>query len=109
QPAAGDVALQMYSSGTTGRPKGVMLTNGNLFAGVDANDEALGMSPESENLVAMPLFHVAGGAWGLFGLYYGCPNVLLREVDPFEIVRLIRAHGITHAVLVPAVIQFVIS
>jgi long-chain acyl-CoA synthetase len=107
--AIDDVAVQMYSSGTTGRPKGVMLTNGNLFAGVDASNQFLAMSPESVNLVAMPLFHVAGGAWGLFGLYNGCANVLLREVDPFEIVRVIQEHHVTHAVLVPAVIQFVLS
>jgi long-chain acyl-CoA synthetase len=109
EPAANDVALQMYSSGTTGRPKGVMLTNGNLFAGVEANRELLAMTPQSVNLVAMPLFHVAGGAWGLIGLYFGSPNVVLREVDPVEIVRLIQQHGITHAVLVPAVIQFILS
>jgi len=106
---ADDVALQMYSSGTTGRPKGVMLTNGNIFAGTDANNEILGMSPDSVNLVAMPLFHVAGGAWGLIGLFNGCPNIILREVDPFAIVRLMQEHGVTHTVLVPAVIQFVIS
>jgi long-chain acyl-CoA synthetase len=61
------------------------------------------------NLVAMPLFHVAGGVWGLIGLYFGCPNIVLREVDPFAVVRVIQEHAITHAVLVPAVIQFVLS
>ena len=101
-----DVAFQFYSSGTTGRPKGVMLTNDNLFASVDANNEALLFGPESVNLVVMPLFHVAGGAWALLGLYNGVPNILMRDVDPAAIVRLVPEHGITHAVLVPAVIQF---
>ena len=104
--AAEDVAFQFYSSGTTGRPKGVMLTNSNLFA--SAEQEVLGFSSSSVNLVVMPLFHVAGGAWALLGLYNGVPNILMRDVDPAEVIRLIPEHGITHAVLVPAVIQFLL-
>src|SRR3954470_7800388 len=103
-----DVSFQFYSSGTTGRPKGVMLTNHNLFASVDANNEALGFGPSSVNLVVMPLFHVAGGAWALLGLYNGVNNVLMRDVDPVALVRLIPEYRVTHAVLVPAVIQFVL-
>jgi long-chain acyl-CoA synthetase len=106
---ADDVAFQFYSSGTTGRPKGVMLTNRNLFASVDANNESLGFGPESVNLVVMPLFHVAGGAWALLGLYNGVPNIVMRDVDPAAVIRLIPEHGITHAVLVPAVIQFLLA
>jgi len=100
--------LQFYSSGTTGRPKGVMLTNGNLFAGVFANNASLRFGASSVNLVVMPTFHVAGGAWALMGLYNGVPNVLLRDVDPATIVRVIPEYGITHTVLVPAVIQFLL-
>ncbi|HVV36591.1 MAG TPA: fatty acid--CoA ligase [Acidimicrobiales bacterium] len=108
-PAPNDVALQFYSSGTTGRPKGVMLTNENLFASVHANNEMLGFTDASVNLVAMPTFHVAGGAWGIVGLYNGCPNVLMREVDPAAVIDVIEQHRITHTVLVPAVIQFVLQ
>jgi long-chain acyl-CoA synthetase len=107
-PSPNDVALQFYSSGTTGHPKGVMLTNENLFASVDANNETLGFTDKSVNLVAMPTFHVAGGAWALMGLYNGVPNVLMREVDPAAIVQVIPRYGVTHTVLVPAVIQFVL-
>ena len=108
-PSPNDVALQFYSSGTTGRPKGVMLTNENLFASVNANNEMLGFTNASVNLVAMPTFHVAGGAWGIVGLYNGCPNVLMREVDPAAVIDIIERHRITHTVLVPAVIQFVLQ
>jgi len=107
-PVPEAIALQFYSSGTTGLPKGVMLSNAALFAGIAANNTSLVFSERSVNLVAMPLFHVSGGAWGLVGLYNGCPNVLLREVDPAEVIRCIVEYGITHAVLVPAVIQFLL-
>ncbi|GAC1605746.1 MAG: fatty acid--CoA ligase [Acidimicrobiales bacterium] len=108
-PAADDVALQLYSSGTTGRPKGVMLTNANCFAAIAASNASLGFSDGSVNLVAMPLFHIAGAVWGLFGLYNGVSNVLLREVDPSLVVKSIAEQGVTHAALVPAVIQFILG
>ncbi|HWW52402.1 MAG TPA: AMP-binding protein, partial [Acidimicrobiales bacterium] len=104
-----DVAMLFYSSGTTGRPKGVMLTNGNFFASIGSSGNSLGFTERSVNLVTMPLFHVAGGAWGIYGLYHGIPNILLRDVDPVVIVQSIADHRITHAVLVPAVIQFVLA
>ena len=105
---ADDVAMQFYSSGTTGRPKGVMLTNANLFASTDAVGDVLNFSEESVSLVCMPMFHVAGGLWSLIGLYFGTVNVLMREVDPVQIVELIPQHGITHSVFVPAVLQFML-
>ncbi len=107
--AVDDVVLQFYSSGTTGRPKGVMLTNGSFASNFETNTDVLHMSTSSVNLVAMPMFHVAGGAWGLLGLYIGCPNVLLREADPHAVLHAIATHRCTHGVLVPALIQFILA
>jgi long-chain acyl-CoA synthetase len=109
ESATDDVCFQFYSSGTTGRPKGVMLTNDNLFFSFESSNLTFGFGPRSTNLVVMPLFHVGGGAWALLGLFNGVPNVLLREVDPAEIISLITVHGITHAVLVPVVIQLMLA
>ncbi|MBV8959010.1 MAG: fatty acid--CoA ligase [Actinobacteria bacterium] len=103
-----DVAFQFYSSGTTGLPKGVMLTNANCFSNVEANNDLLGFDADSVCHVVMPLFHVAGGFWGILGLYNGIPNVLMHEVDPAQILRDIQEHRVTHTVMVPAVIQFVL-
>src|SRR3954453_10294667 len=50
-----DVAYQLYSSGTTGRPKGVQLTQANLASGLDLYPTLMGFGPDSVNLVAMPL------------------------------------------------------
>jgi long-chain acyl-CoA synthetase len=106
QSTADDVSLQLYSSGTTGRPKGVMLTNGNLFTALPNAQEGWRFHPDAVSLVAMPLFHIGGGGWALASMYQGGTVVLHREVDPAAIVRDIPEHRITHAFIVPAVIQF---
>ncbi len=101
-----DVAFQYYSSGTTGLPKGVMLTNGACFAGLQGIRELLAFDRESVSMAVMPQFHVAGGFWGLVAGYLGRPTVVQREVDPVGIVDLIAKHRVTHAVYVPALLQF---
>ncbi|RPI05338.1 MAG: fatty acid--CoA ligase [Actinobacteria bacterium] len=106
QAGPDDVALQFYSSGTTGLPKGVMLTNPNLFTAMDALSAQLEFTPDSVNLVAMPLFHIGGGGWACVGLTAGCEDVIVREVDPVAIAKTIAERQVTHAFLVPAVLQF---
>ncbi|HEX6876455.1 MAG TPA: AMP-binding protein, partial [Nocardioidaceae bacterium] len=63
---ADDVCLVMYSSGTTGRPKGVMLTNANMIAHTYNAHEGWGFEDGDKSLVAMPLFHVGGSSYILF-------------------------------------------
>src|SRR6478752_7022393 len=63
QSALGDVAFQLYSSGTTGRPKGVLLSNSNIIALVPQSVGTVQLDESSVNLVAMPLFHIGGGGW----------------------------------------------
>ncbi len=103
-----DIAFQLYSSGTTGRPKGVMLTNANFFGLLPMAKDMWEITPDSVNLVAMPLFHIGGGGWAVAGMYLGCASVILREMDPAALIDLIAAERITHAFLVPAVLQFML-
>jgi long-chain acyl-CoA synthetase len=104
-----DVVLQLYTSGTTGLPKGVMLTNDNFICGTDEVASSWGLAPGSVNLAVMPMFHIGGSGWALAGLSQGCRTVLIREVDPARILRAIPEFGVTTAFLVPAVIQLLTS
>jgi long-chain acyl-CoA synthetase len=106
--AMDDVAFQLYSSGTTGRPKGVMLSNDNFFGLLPVAKQMWELSPEAVNLVAMPLFHIGGGGWAIAGMYEGCSSVVVRELDPAALVRMIGELRITHAFLVPVALQFML-
>ena len=104
--APNDVAFQLYSSGTTGLPKGVMLSNANFLAIGPMIEEIWEITPDSMNLAAMPLFHIGGGGWAMAGMYQGCTTVIFRVLDPVALVNLIEERRITHAFLVPAVLAF---
>src|SRR6266508_5751274 len=105
----GDCFLQLYTSGTTGWPKGAMLTQEGLGAHNEALLPAYGMDESTVNLVAMPLFHVGGTSWALGGMYAGGRTIIAREVVPADILRLIKDEGVTHAFFVPAVIQMLLA
>jgi long-chain acyl-CoA synthetase len=104
-----DTCYQLYTSGTTGLPKGVELTNRNLLGCMDVGADAWSFDADSVNLVAMPLFHIAGSGWGIAGFNAGGTNLLLRDVDPQQILKAIPEHGVTNALLVPAVLQILLA
>ena len=77
-----DLWLVMYSSGTTGRPKGVMLSHRNIVEHTRNAVPVAPLGPDDRNLVAMPLFHVGGTSYALFGIYAGAASTFTREPDP---------------------------
>jgi len=101
-----DDVIQLYTSGTTGLPKGVQITNFNMRSFFTRASELVWAAYDAGESVinAMPLFHVAGVNVGLLGLTQGTRVVVLREINPFEILDLFEKEKINHAFLVPAVI-----
>lgn len=103
-----DVAVVMYTSGTTGRPKGVQLPHRCffLFHSIAPEGEFAWVRwlPEDNNLVAMPCFHVGGLAYAIWGICGGSKQVILREFDAAKMLRTILEERISRAcILAPAV------
>jgi acyl-CoA synthetase (AMP-forming)/AMP-acid ligase II len=99
------VVLQLYTSGTTGRPKGVQTTNRNLSNLTAGLPDFWSVDESSISLVAMPLFHIGGMGWLLVGLTCGATNVLVPEIDPVSLLDTMESERVTNAFLVPTVLQ----
>jgi len=101
----GTAHLIMYTAGTTGLPKGVVLTHGSTFWQA-MNAVALGLLPGMVGLCALPLFHVGGLNGSVLPmLYIGGTVVLQRRFDPGETLSLIERHWVQGMVGVPAMFQ----
>ncbi|WP_031465899.1 long-chain-fatty-acid--CoA ligase [Sciscionella sediminilitoris] len=98
-----EVCTVLYSSGTTGKPKGVQLTHRGLVAHTISGNGDFKFERGDMNLVAMPLFHVGGSSYIQIGIHNGAPTYLTREADAATLFAAISA-GATHAFLVPAIV-----
>lgn len=103
--ASGDPALIMYTSGTTGAPKGVVLTYGNLFASAAGSAFNLGTLPGDRWLACMPLFHVGGLSIIIRSVIYGTCIVLHRQFDERLVSEALRTRQVTHVSVVAAMLQ----
>ncbi len=100
-----DTAVLLYSSGTTGFPKGVMLTHRNLVANICQAQPLMHASPDDVLIDALPYFHIA--AWVVFfhmGLYCGGTVVTLPRLDLAQFLQTVQDYGVTRTLLVPPVL-----
>jgi len=109
-PALDDTALQLYSSGTTGLPKGVELTHRNLSTALGAIPEAVGYHGAPDVVLnLLPTYHIAGVGLGIMTAALGGASVLYPDFDPARAVAAFGEHRVTVAFLVPAMIQFMLQ
>jgi acyl-CoA synthetase (AMP-forming)/AMP-acid ligase II len=101
---ADDPVVQMYTSGTTGAPKGVLTTQRNLAAAT-LNVPAWRFDAESVSLTPLPMFHVGGIGWTYLGLSQGATTILVSEFDATAVLDLLEAARVTNAVFVPTILQ----
>ena len=101
---ADDMAMLLYTSGTSGPPKGVMLTHRNLLANVDSSVAMVDYSPDDVSLGVLPLFHTFGVTCTmLLPLLVGASVVYLPKFSPAAAVALISQHSVTCLFAVPSV------
>jgi long-chain acyl-CoA synthetase len=102
-PAADDIAVLMYTSGTSGLPKGVLLTYGNLQSDVDAAIEAAAFQSRHKFLGIVPLFHAFGmTAMMLAPIQLGATVVYMARFSPVGVLTAIKQHGISLVLGVPS-------
>ncbi|MCC6920176.1 MAG: fatty acid--CoA ligase [Alphaproteobacteria bacterium] len=105
-----DPMLQLYTSGTTGRPKGAMLSNKNLLHGRRNPDMPAWyqVNDTDISLQAMPNFHIGGAGWGSLSLCAGAKTVVAREFSPAGVIDFIQNDRISKMFMVPAAMQIVV-
>ncbi len=107
-----DIAVQLYTSGTTGRPKGAMLTHSNILTtrklAAQADMDWNRWGPDDVSLVAMPVAHIGGTGWGVVGLVNGAKGVVAREFDPTKVLDFIEKDRVSKMFMVPAALQIVV-
>jgi long-chain acyl-CoA synthetase len=98
------LAALLYTSGTTGRPKGAMLTHGNLMSNAESVLEALALEPARDRiLVVLPMFHAFAATVGMLTpLLHGLSLVIAERFEPQLVSSLIAMHGATVFLGVPS-------
>lgn len=104
-----DLAGIYYTGGTTGRPKGVMLSHGNLVANAINVMFALGYDRDTNYLHAPPMFHLADGC-STFGVtMQGGSHVFMPRFDPLQFLEMVQRERVTDVTLVPTMINMFLS
>ncbi len=104
-----DVVLQLYTSGTTGRPKGAMLTRTSLRECIPDTAAVWALDPSSVVLSVLPMFHIAGAGTALASLLAGAQLVISNDPSPSGMLATIERHGVTNLIVASLMLQGLIE
>ncbi len=104
-----DLIWLMYTSGTTGRPKGAMITHRNLMTNVMQVALEFRVEAGDRSLIVAPIYHAAAVITSMSALAGGATLVIKKDFIPPEVVHAFNEEGVTHSLLVPAMILFLLN
>lgn len=104
-----DVTTIMYTSGTTGNPKGVMQTYGNHWWSATASALNLGLDEQDKWLCTVPIFHISGYSILMRSQIYGTPVVLHRSFEAGKVIEDIREHQVTVMSVVSTMLRRIVE
>ncbi|MQG73606.1 MAG: long-chain fatty acid--CoA ligase [SAR202 cluster bacterium] len=100
-----DLAVLMFTAGTTGTPKAVMLTHESFSSYILANVEPVDPEISESNLLTVPLYHIAGLQAVIAGIYAGRTLIVQRQFEPQEWMTLIQEFRVQRAMMVPTMLK----
>ncbi|NOP98928.1 AMP-binding protein [Mycolicibacterium fortuitum] len=103
------VAVVLFTSGTTSRPKAVELTHNNLTSYITGTVEFGSAAEEDAALICVPPYHIAGVSAAMSNLYASRKMVYLRHFDADKWVELVRTEGVTSATVVPTMLDRIVT
>ena len=100
-----DVTIVMFTAGTTGTPKGVMLSHNSFSSYILANVEPVDMEVAEKNILTVPLHHIAGVQAVMAAIYGGRTLVLQRQFDEEGWMKLVQDEKVNRAMMVPTMLK----
>ena len=104
-----DLTVLMYTAGTTGFPKGVMLSYNSFSSYILSNVSPADPEIEEKNILTVPLYHIAGMQAVMAAIYGGRTVIIQRQFEPKEWMELVESEGANRAMMVPTMLKMIMD